>query len=837
MSFRRMLSMRSTRLFCALLLLAPLLHAQDVSSGAEEWWRDHAARFAGAKHYLLEADHALRAEERNELTARGMEVQESLPGNRYIVRVAKDAAIDSEDSRVRQLAELTPSLKMQRAAWREVASGKAYSRLDVVFHDDVDFESARSLVDEAGGMLERPLATGFSVMHNLRVRIPSSAALGFVSDERVRAVFGPALHAISLNDVSASVSNVTPLYSGPYNLTGSGVTLTVFEISPADATHPEFGGRVTVHGSGPSSDVEHATHVVGTVAASGIQPKAKGMAPGAKVEQYIVDDNFLDTKNSQLATVGTSGDNNSWGYILGWCDSSRCTAPSGWVWTGNADAFGGYDITDSTIDKIARTKNVLMIHSAGNDANTLGPLFTPFQHNHQDENGDLIKNETFCYSPSGNGGDCPAPPTCTSGANHCETVHHPANGPVTSVGLTASSKNIITVGAIDSNRFIASFSSQGPTRDGRVKPDVVAVGVNTYSTFPSNTYGTLSGTSMSSPVVTGISGMLTEQWHKTFSNANPLPVQMKAVIIAGADDLGRPGPDFVYGFGLADAKASADLIIADGATGKRMKLDSVGQGSQISYPITVGSQQNLRVVLAWTDPEVLNLGDTDLAGKTLVNDLDLKLTDPNGNTVLPYVLDANNPGNNATRGVNSVDNVEEVEVANAAPGTYTATVSGKALGAGPTQQYALVANAALGSQVIPCSDAYEPNETKETAFGNVTSGQTVSAKTCTASDSDFFKLSIDRSGPLVVNVTTTDTPVTVTITGDGISSPVVTNVGAGSTTPITVQIGTGTKQLLSPARTIYIQVVANGTIGSNAGYSITPTYVQVAGLHRRAATH
>jgi hypothetical protein len=58
---------------------------------------------------------------------------------------------------------------------------------------------------------------------------------------------------------------------------------------------------------------------------------------------------------------------------------------------------------------------------------------------------------------------------------------------------------------------------------------------------------------MASPVVTGIAALLTEQWRKTFTGANPKAAEtLKALILAGAQDLGNPGPDYTYGFGLVE---------------------------------------------------------------------------------------------------------------------------------------------------------------------------------------------------------------------------------------------------------------------------------------------
>jgi len=309
---------------------------------------------------------------------------------------------------------------------------------------------------------------------------------------------------------------------------------------------------------------------------------------------------------------------------------------------------------------------------------------------------------------------------------------------------------------------------------------------------------------------------------------------MKTLLIAGADDLGNPGPDWTFGFGLADAKASVDLILADNNTGARIRTGSVSQGQQTETPFTLSSTQNVRVVLGWADPETL-LSPDELAGKTLVNDLDVKVIDPNGNTILPYVLNPNDPCvtsqfadcQPATRGVNTVDNTEEVEIANAGPGTYRVEVNGTTIANGASQQYVLIANAPLGSAAV-CTDSYEPNDTAATAFGNLPSGATINARFCTQSDVDYFKFSPSAFGTVTIIVTATDTPVTVTET-----------LNAQTLNPTTIPAGTsGSFQAAgSPGTTVMVRLEPGGTIGPNASYTLTVTYPVAATPRRRTAHH
>ena len=389
------------------------------------------------------------------------------------------------------------------------------------------------------------------------------------------------------------------------------------------------------------------------------------------------------------------------------------------------------------------------------------------------------------------------------------------------MGLSSSGKNMIAVGAVDPVSVIATFSSRGPAADGRVKPELVAKGVQQFSTVPTNAYAFNQGTSMAAPVVAGITGLMAEQWKKTFG-ASATPQQLKTLLIAGADDLGNPGPDYTYGFGLVDAQASADLIIADAAQGHRIRNGTLSAKQTLTYPMTVSSgQSSLRVVLGWFDPEVTLFGDNDLAAasKTLVNDLDVKVITPTGGTVLPYVLDLNNPTASATRGVNSVDNTEEVEIASPPAGTYQVVVTASAIGdpASSTQGYTLIANAALGAPVAPCTDAYEPNDTTATAYGDVVSGTTLNAKVCSATDLDFFRFFPNKSGTVTVHVTATDTALTATeFNASGNATTNTVNIAAGQSGNLTFSIPGAQRE--------YVRISANGAVGSSGAYAATITY-------------
>jgi subtilisin len=118
------------------------------------------------------------------------------------------------------------------------------------------------------------------------------------------------------------------------------------------------------------------------------------------------------------------------------------------------------------------------------------------------------------------------------------------------VGFPAKYKNVIAVSAIDSANVIAAFSSRGP------EVDITAPGVNVLSTIPGGGYGTMSGTSMACPHVSGAAA-LTWGAHRFSKNED-----IWNLLASTADNLGVPGWDLLYGYGRVNADAASGALVA-----------------------------------------------------------------------------------------------------------------------------------------------------------------------------------------------------------------------------------------------------------------------------------
>jgi hypothetical protein len=242
-------------------------------------------------------------------------------------------------------------------------------------------------------------------------------------------------------------------------------------------------------------------------------------------------------------------------------------------------------------------------------------------------------------------------------------------------------KNTITVGAVTNTDTMTNFSSWGPSRDGRIKPDITAVGgYNVASTQASHVYASSgwSGTSMATPVVSGVAAQLQQRYKQLFGNANPPAALIKAVLCNSARDLGNPNPDYQFGFGRINALASVSALEQN-----RFVVDKVSQGVTKTYNFTVpAGVPQVKVLVTWSD-----IASVPTAGTALVNNLNLQVSD-GVTTYNPWVLDPNNRSAVATRGIDNLNNIEQVTIETPIAGTYTVTVTGAAIPMGE-QEFAL----------------------------------------------------------------------------------------------------------------------------------------------------
>ena len=272
------------------------------------------------------------------------------------------------------------------------------------------------------------------------------------------------------------------------------------------------------------------------------------------------------------------------------------------------------------------------------------------------------------------------------------------------------------------NMFINTSSSQGPTDDRRVKPDITGDGTSVYSSIStsSSAYATYSGTSMSAPNVSG-SLLLLQQYYNQLNAAFMRSSTLKALVCHTADDdTSIIGPDPFFGWGLLNAKRAAETITND-SNGQALILEStLNNGDSYTYNFTNSGTGKISATICWTDPAGSSKdGILNSTTPALVNDLDIRLV--NGATThFPWKLDVNNALNPPLKGDNIVDNVEKIEISNPSSGNYTLTVSHKGSLTNGSQQFALIltGNDITLSNVVYAQNEFKvwPNPTKDLLY-------------------------------------------------------------------------------------------------------------------------
>lgn len=523
---------------------------------------------------------------------------------------------------------------------------------------------------------------------------------------------GRPLYRITDNLNAARTVSTDDVWAGGsagLSLTGAGQQLGIWDGGSVRIAHQEFGGGATLFETVALSD--HSTHVAGTMIGSGVDANARGMAGAAAIRSWDFNNDETEMAAAQLAGAPPRISNHSYGFISGWRQGSfGCSNGNDpqWYWFGDVTVstqedlvFGLYEDSAEAWDQIAfDSPDYLIFKSAGNDRGE-GPATTP----------------AHCHW---NG-------TLAGGAGDFEpgTDPHPQDGAVatgfdTIGGGAGSAKNILTIGAVNdivagytipSSVVMSTFSGWGPVDDGRIKPDVVANGVSLRSsTTASNTaYGTLSGTSMSTPNASGSVALI--RHHAANLGQTWRSATYKAVVIHTADEAGlNPGPDYTFGWGLLSTPKAAAVLTLQGTENYHVIEGSLANGNSVTYEYENVTGQPLRATLVWTDPPGTPAGFTTLdpPALRLVNDLDLSASGPGG-PHLPWVLNPANPSAAATTGDNDRDNVEQILIASPANGTYTFTVSHEgAITDGP-QNYSLIVTGNRATEIF--SNGFEEGNT------------------------------------------------------------------------------------------------------------------------------
>lgn len=505
------------------------------------------------------------------------------------------------------------------------------------------------------------------------------------------------------------------------NLNGQGMTARVWDGGTVRRTHNFLSSRITtVDDPTGTTYGAHPTHVTGTIISSSASGAAKGMAYQANARTFNWTNDLSEAYSESL--LGMLISNHSYGVPL--------SSTPAWY-------TGAYSNEAVAWDELAfDAPYYLMVAAAGNDGgnSNSNPIATGYDKLNDTK---TAKNNLV-----------------VANANDAVIA---ADGTLTSVTIN-------------------SASSQGPTDDRRIKPDITGNGTGvTSTTSTSNTATTsMSGTSMASPNVAGTL-LLLQQHNNNVSGSFMKSATLKGLVCHTADDAGNAGPDAKFGWGLLNAKRAVETINGNGLT-SWVSEENMTQGGSLVMPVKATGTSPLIATITWTDvPGEANIGNRPVNDPTpaLVNDLDIRITKDGVTTYYPWKLQSN-PASLAIRTEdNSVDNVEQVKIDVPVSGEYIITVTHKGNLVNGFQNYSLIitgitsdfALISKSENVIACT-----NQDAVYLFDYKQSGVMTTT---------FSVVGLPSGASATFNPTSlsSDGPVTMTISGLTSVQPGVYNVG------------------------------------------------------------
>ena len=613
---------------------------------------------ASGAFWIASFDHKLLQADRDALQARGLDVVDYVPSNSYLVWGTMGSATAAD----RLAGVSTAPLAASRKVHASLIGVRGIVRVDISAHRSA-LPALRASVASLGTILGTDEALSSGPVASVVASVPASAVAGLAARPDVMFV-GPAstgLHAEDEATTQIQAGNINgsnrpvPGYAAwlaQEGLDGTGVIVSVVDTG-IDPLHPDLAGRITRIEYGNPAESEradtggHGTHVAGII----------GGAPTAQTALLEDPDGFAFGQG--VAPKVSFINQNALGTFTGFDLKAELERFSRDAYRGGARIWNsswhtgegnrpGYLLSHRTMDVLTRDADV---ETAGSE------------------------EFLFVFSAGNAGASGPTAP------------HEAKN--IIAVGASNSGRGAVAYGLSSDIDGIASFSSRGPAKDGRIFPTISAPGANVMSarstagtscnTPDAAIYAICSGTSMAAPHVTGAAALIHQWWKNDHADDLPSPALVKALLVNSATDMGSKNiPNRDEGWG----RVNLGSLFGDTAGLFQDQQTSLGApGETAAQTVTVAdATKPLKVTLAWSDAPGTAVGGDDGAAPedpALVNDLDLVVEqlDAAGNVTKTFY------GNNFTKGwsvaasaPDRLNNLENVYIEVPSPGEYRVTV-------------------------------------------------------------------------------------------------------------------------------------------------------------------
>lgn len=632
-------------------------------------------------HLLLQTQAPLTGAQRAQLSDMGLQVQEYVSENTYLADYPP-----TDLTAIRALPfvnwvdvylkvfKIPPGLLPQGVDANNVASLAAMpaapsrrpEQVDLLLHPGVN--PGAELVHRVAAAARVEPSAIIATTSKLRVTTTAGQLPGLAELDEIREIHPVPVRQL-FNNVARGILEATVVVSGTtYDGTGEIVAVadTGFDMGDTTSPHPAFTGRVDkLYALGRTAPDRaddphgHGTHVCGSVLGDGNSTTMGGAIQGTAPGAHLIVQSLLDSGGG---LGGIPADLNDL-FQPTYDDGARVHSNSWGVPGINLP----YDTSSREIDEFVwNHQDQVVCFAAGNDG--------------IDGNSDGVVDTASVGSQS-------AAKNCvTVGAS--ESLRPEFEPPYGSYWPSDYPANPINRDKqADNKAGMAAFSSRGPTREGRIKPDVVAPGTCILSTLSraasmSSTFGTStdplffydSGTSMATPLVAGCAAVIRETLVKN-GTATPSAALVKALLIEGAVPLAgqyKPteagsSPNGNSGWGRVDLAGSV-ILPGPAHNGGFGDGGPLSEGEEDGFTITIRRSRRKPKRGQNTKPEVTALGQTlkitlvwsDPPGPQLQNDLDLIVIASDG---------TERHGNMGTsEGFDRENNVEQIVWENIPPG-------------------------------------------------------------------------------------------------------------------------------------------------------------------------